>query len=538
MKLRARLAVYILAGFSLACGVIYAFAEVAPTMRITNLWPLSVIESLSGGRQYNHAAAPLFTRALRPESERRTIRPLITSVTEKTDGEITTVDFLPPIGRATRTPTERSFNIFPIVTHREWTAEDGMRRKFTSFYPVYHRKEDGPQHHMALFPIYMSGTAGNVSYPIPFKSTRDYSAVFPIYGNLYGAFGNDRVSFAFWPLYTRIEKGGFVKHQFLWPIFTVGSGGGYRTVKLWPIYGQTVKEGQYVSRFLAWPVFNFTKNLSADTALGKGIVAGLPVYWDILEGRRHAQSLFPFYGKRVTPDLERSFKMWPLYINTTYIKEQFETRDYLWPVFSRTTGSQTGFKVWPIAGFRKKTQVSPAGAVSEDISSFYLWTLGKYERSTRPDSRRLYHRFFPLWVYGRHEDRHGYRQRQVFVWPIVSFQEDSLTGVKAVSFPNLLGAFEAQFPAIQEVYSPLWRVVDYARQGEESRLSLLWNLVDWRKDGEEVALTIGPVFTLHRDASGVQKYTVLSAIHILNRGTLPKESSSGTVLSSIQHPAR
>ena len=510
-------------GAAVMGGVFYAFAEVVPyTPHISNLWPFSVIEQLSGNRNFNHAVVPVYTQNSRPESDRRTVRPLFTSVTESPDQTVT-VDFLPPIGHATRSPTDRSFNIFPIISHRAWTADDGSKHQFTSFLPLYHHKVDGASHQTAIFPIYMSGTAGSVSYPIPFKSTKDYFALFPFYGNLYGAFGNDRVSFAFWPLYTRIEKSSFVKHQFLWPIFTVGSGGGYRSFKIWPIYGQTTKEGQYVSRFFAWPVFNFTKNIGTDTAHAKDIVAGLPVYWDIQEGQTHSKSLFPFYGKRVTPELERSFKAWPLYINTKYIKEGFQTRDFAWPIFSKTTGSQTGFKIWPLVGVRKKIQVAKNGAAIEDVSSFYLWTLGKYERSIRPDSRRTYNRLFPFYAIGRYDDDAGYKQRQVFLWPIVSYQEDSLQGAKAVSFPNLLGSFESQFPMIQEVYSPLWRVVDYARQGDESRLSLLWNFVDVRRDREELSMTFGPLFSLHRDAAGVQEYTLLSSLHIKNRDIMHAE---------------
>lgn len=507
-------------GATLIGGAYYAFAALTPeTPRISNMWPFSVIERLSGSRTFSHLASPLFTRTDRPESERRTIRPILTSVTEHPD-ESVSVDFLPPLGHATRSPQDRSFHIFPLISHRAWTADDGSKHQFSSFLPVYHHKSDGPAHHTALFPIYMSGTAGSVSYPIPFKSTKNYTAVFPLYGNLYGAFGNDRVTFAFWPLYTRIEKKSFVKHQILWPFFTFGSGGGYKSFKIWPIYGQTVKEGQYVSRFIAWPIFNFTRNLNPDTALSKDITAGLPIYWDIQEGQSHSRSLFPFYGTRTTPDLERSFKVWPLYINTKYKKEGFQTEDFLWPVFSRTEGSLTGHKFWPLFGTKKRTEVSKEGVSTEDLSAFYLWTLGKYERSIRPDSRRTYNRLFPLFVVGRYDDSAGYKQRQVFIWPLISYQEDNLQGAKAVSFPNLLGSFESQFPMIQEVYSPLWRVFDYARQGNESRLSLLWNLVDIRKDGRQMAMSVGPIFSLHRDAEGLQEYTLLSSIHIKNRGSI------------------
>lgn len=527
----------------IAAGAYYAFAELTPSNpRVSNLWPISVIERLSGFRTYRHSSGPVMTRNQRPESDRTTFRPILTAVKEYPDDQLT-VDFLPPIGQATKSGTDKSFHIFPLLSHRSWKADDGSSHQFTSVLPIYHHKVDGSAHHTAVFPIYMSGTSGSVSYPIPFKSTRDYTAVFPIYGNLYGAFGNDRISFAFWPLYTRIEKtqpgsnpAPFVKHQVLWPFFTFGTGGGYKSFKFWPIYGQTIKEGQYASRFFLWPIFNVTRNLNPDTSQGKDILAGLPVYWDIQEGKSHSRSLFPFYGKRITPDLERSFKAWPLFINTKYIKEGYQTKDYLWPIFSKTEGSLTGVKFWPVFGTRKKTQVSGSGQRVEDVSTFYLWTLGKYERSTRRDSRRVYHRLFPLYVFGRYDDSAGYKQRQVFVWPLVSYQEDSLQGAKTFSFPNLLGSFESQFPMIQEVYSPLWRVVDYARQGEESRLSFLWNFIAVRKDDQKLALSLGPIFTLHRNEQGVQEYTLLSTLRIRNRGTVRPDAPGHAATSEKPAP--
>ena len=527
-NIMSRMAVVAALGAAVTGSVFYAFAELsADTPRISNLWPFTVIERLSGSRRYDHAVSPLFTQSRRPESDRQTFRPLLTTVKEYPDENVT-IDFLPPIGHATKSATDRSFHIFPLISHRAWTADDGSKHQFSSFFPVYHHKVDGPLHHTAFFPIYMSGTSGSVSYPIPFKSAKDYVAVFPLYGNLYGALGNDRITFALWPLYTRIEKKisgaetPFVKHQFLWPIFTYGSGGGYKSFKVWPIYGQTVKEGQYVSRFVAWPIFNITRNLNADTSQPKDITAGLPIYWDIQEGNIRSKSLFPFYGKRVTPDLERTFKMWPAYINTKYTKGGYSTKDYLWPVFSRTEGAVTGYKFWPLFGTKKKTQIA-GGAVTEDVSTFYLWTLGKYERSVSRDSKRTYNRLFPIFVFGRYDDAAGYKQRQVFLWPLVSYQEDNLQKVKAFSFPNLLGSFESQFPMIQEVYSPLWRVIDYARQGDESRLSLLWNFVDIRRDQNQLAMSIGPIFTLHKNASGLHEYTLLSAFHIKNRGSMKVE---------------
>lgn len=550
-RLLGRTALFTVPAFLVAAGILVSFAEVSSDLpRISNVWPLSVVERLTENRTFTHSLPPFFTKTSKPEGEQHTLRPLVTTVKDNLDGDVT-VDVLPPFVHATHSATERSFNFFPLITHRAWVANDGSKHGFSSFLPVYHHRVDGAEHQTAVFPIYMSGTAGPVSYPIPYKSTRNYTAIFPIYGNLYGAFGNDRVSFALWPIYTRIEKRGrgpgalpdpFVKHQFFWPILTIGNGGGYKSFKIWPIYGRTEKAGQYVSQFVAWPIFNFTKSVGGDTKSMRDVTTGFPMYWDITEGSKRAHSLFPFYGKRTTPDMDRSFQMWPLYINTKYTKEGYRTKDYLWPVFSRTEGSQTGYKFWPLFGVKKKKEIramAKSGNIEEeDLSAFYFWTLGKYERAVRKDSRRVYNRFFPLYIYGRYDDSAGYRQRQFFLWPIISYQEDSLQGVKAVSFLNLLGTLEAQFPQIQEVYSPLWRVVDYARQGDESRLSILWNLVDVRKDRGQVAMSVGPVFSFHRNERGVQEYTILSSLHIRNRGTVRDESLNGQAVTRRTESAR
>ncbi len=527
-------------GFSIAGAAWLAFAESPPNFpRISSLWPMAVKEYLSRDRVYTHVASPIFSQVYRPDESRRTFRPIATAVNTASDSTLT-VDFLPPIGRVVRSESDRSFHLFPLIAHRSWTSGDGSNHVFSTVFPIYHKKIDGHQRHSALFPFYMSGTAGSVSYPIPFKSTRPYSAVFPLYGNLYGAFGNDRLTFAFWPIYTRIEKTytvaqssadtptPFVKHQFFWPFITVGSGGGYKSFKIWPLFGQTRKEGHYLSRFVAWPIFNVTKNLSLDPAKTRDIVAGLPVYWDIQEGQRYTRSVFPFYGRRVTPDLDRSFKIWPLYIYSKYIKEDYTRRDYLWPIFSRTKGSETGFKVWPLFGVRNRREVRNEKTITER-SAFYFWTLGKYEKVTGPDNWRSYHRLFPLFAFGRYDDRQGYRQRQVFLWPLVSYQEDRLRQTRAVSFPNVLGSFEAHFPAIQEVYGPIWRVVDYTRQGEESRLSVLWNLVDIRKDSGGMAMSVGPLIKFQQTPAGAREYTLLSALRLK---TVPPAAASEAVMPS------
>ena len=52
--------------------------------------------------------------------------------------------------------------------------------------------------------------------------------------------------------------------------FSFGSGGGRRTLRIWPFYGHDVRDGEFDRRFALWPFVHWRTERPGDPTLARG----------------------------------------------------------------------------------------------------------------------------------------------------------------------------------------------------------------------------------------------------------------------------
>ena len=91
-----------------------------------------------------------------------------------------------------------------------------------------------------VWPFYFSRSTGHPA--------TSYRAFLPVHGTIKRRFGNDRIDFTLFPLYSRWQKGERVETDLVWPFYREIHGGGESGFALWPLYGQREKIGNGASR--------------------------------------------------------------------------------------------------------------------------------------------------------------------------------------------------------------------------------------------------------------------------------------------------
>ncbi len=135
--------------------------------------------------------------------------------------------------------------------------------------------------------------------------------------------------------------------------------------------------------------------------------------------------LFPLFGtflKRFGKE-EIHFYLWPLYSDS--LSEGVRIRNFLWPIFSSTSGEKkTGYRVWPFYGRKEEVGVSK--------SAFVLWPIFvKRTKGLDTDDPIEEWMAFPFYI----SKESKYFNSKTVLWPLFSYATEERTGFEQLDLP-------------------------------------------------------------------------------------------------------
>ncbi len=374
---------------------------------------------------------------------------------------------------------ERSWGIPPLFSRMRNDPLETVEYDF--LYPLFTYDRYGEQYRAQfLHLLSFAGGATQVEtnrnrftiFPFYFqqRSTlpeENYTALFPVYGNLQNRLGRDRIHFVLFPGYSQTRRKDVVTDNYLFPFFHLRHGDNLSGWQVWPLLGAEHKgityrtnhwgDAQMIGgheRYMAlWPLFHKQRN-GLGTTNEQWQLAVLPLYAGLRSDARDSTTvLWPFFSK--IEDRAKQYREWQA----------------PWPfvVFADGPGKTTR-RIWPLFG------VSHNAVMRTET---YLWPI--YRRTSlksapldRQRTRVL------LFLYSDLTERNmetGTARRKTDLWPLFTHRHDhngnTRLQVLAILEPLMPGSHK-----IERDWSPLyalWRAEQNARTGATSQ-SLLWNL--------------------------------------------------------------
>ncbi|WP_298271961.1 hypothetical protein [Geobacter sp.] len=410
---------------------------------IFTLWPLvDYRESPREGFRNLSLLGPLIKVQARGDETVTAVRPLFyRDAREKPESAAT--DYLYPLASSESSPDVSTFQVLKLYQKNVFRRTDPAQA------------EKGTM----LFPFYITGES---------KKYGPYTSVFPFYGDIYERFWRDEYHYVLFPLYGRTVKGGTTTRNYLYPVFSTVEGKGESGFAVWPLYGQSSKEGVYRKRFALWPIYDEAETgLDTDNPTRRFQILPLFVATDSPK-RTSRHYLWPFFGW--VDDRERkvteTYYLWPFVMTA---RGEGRTVDRYLPFYDEERGKETlkRWYLWPL--FRHDEIAGATFGQERDRVLYFLFS----------DSRE----WWPT---------DGAERRRTALWPLFVYNRD-VRGVKSFSFPAPLEPILDR-EGFERSWSPLWRIyVQKWNDAGDSAASFLWNLYWHERRGEDFACEFFPV---------------------------------------------
>lgn len=329
----------------------------------------------------------------------------------------------------------------------------------------------------AIWPIYFSRDTG--------EPESSYQAVFPIYGDISQRFGQNRLTWAAFPLYVRYAKGDAITTATPWPFIKTHHGGGQRGFALWPLFGHREETGTSFSQFLLWPLIYRTAD-KQDTATPT-----------------HRAGFLPFYATETSAGYRSETFGWPFfgYSRRTAPRSYTQT-NLLWPWWVQGRGDARYVNRW-----------APIYSYSETASRQQTWLAWPLWRDRQWRSAHLSHHRQQVLYFLYHSETQTSLQSpdaevavKRHLWPLWSHWNNGAGRVQT----QLLSPIEVFFPhneRTRQLWSPLFALYRYDQSAPgELRHSLLWDAVTYARSEDRLSreFHLGPLFSYRADAEGIQ----------------------------------
>lgn len=347
-----------------------------PAGRALDLWPLVVRDArMVAGRATTRIGGPLFERWRTPGEEGWTLRPLAAGLEEPGQE---TLEFLYPLGAWSRSADGDRLRLTPLLDRVERPEEEGGKRGWTFGLAFGGRTDEG----------------------------EGYFGLFPLGGVAKKRFGLERLDFWLFPLFARSrDPSGYTKTHLLWPFVSFGSGGGRRSLRIWPFYGHDVREGEFERRFALWPFVHWRTERVGDPTL-----------------EQRALFVLPFYGRTERPQARSRFVLGPLYMRAENDLTGATQTDVLWPFLRFAerppSESRAGSRELRLEPFYRRRE----GPGFEQASTL----LGALRRTTVRREDVELDAFRMLWVSRFEHSRDpasGWQVRRAELWPFYQRME-------------------------------------------------------------------------------------------------------------------
>jgi hypothetical protein len=392
--------------------------------------------------------------------------------------QTTSTYFLYPAAYLENTPDSDTYEVMRLFQKNNYRKEEPVKREKDSM----------------LFPFYISGDS---------KEHGHYRSLFPIYGDIYDRFWRDEYHYVMFPLYGSTVNRGTTTRHYLYPFFSTTSGEKEGGFEVFPLYGQSHKEGVYDKRFILWPFYtSWHTGLDTDNPTEKTF-------------------LFPLYAKYESPKRSTRSYMWPFFGYTINNEKKFKEVDYFWPFISTIRGEKRNANTF-LPLYARDT-------FEDGERDWYLWPLYRHEKIRSKHFDRESDRVLFFLFRRSHESwpLEGTDRTRTAAWPLFLYQKDP-AGVSSFSFPAPVESVLDK-EGIEENWAPLWRI--YQRRWDEdgnSASSLLWNLFWHERRGEDLAYEFFPLISYR----GVKKETELKFL----KGLISLKSGDENELSLFWLP--
>ena len=416
---------------------------------IITLWPLFDYRS-SPATGYSNLSilGPLFKREQSGADTNTALRPLFFSRSTSTSAE---TDILYPIASTDSSENDSSTQVLRVFQKNVSRSGTPDEKRETM-----------------LFPFYISGSSEKYG---PYKS------FFPFHGDIYERFWRDEYHFTLFPFYGRTVKNGTTSTNWLYPFFNTISGENESGFQVWPLYGQSHKEGVYEKRFALWP-FYISESLGKNRDNPTENLYMLPFYASSRSAQRSSTyAPWPFCGVVRDGDgkvIERDF-VWPFWMTAS--GKDHSTERYL-PFYaeSRTKDRSSRWIMWPV--YRHQS-IDSAEFTQQKTSLLYFLYSRSDETWPRIGKDRATSAFWPLYAWKRDED-----------------------GVRTLSMPALVEAVIWN-EGVERNWSPLWRIFisKWDNKGDGAT-SILWNLYWSERRGNQLAWELSPLVSYRSTKAG------------------------------------
>lgn len=376
--------------------------------------------------------------------------------------------------------TARNLTLAPVFSY--YTEPPVNARHWDLLYPVVSYDRYGSESRLQVFQL-LSLSGGRTQekahdrtctlFPFLFARrsedpTRDYTAIWPVYGRMENRLFRDETRFALWPLYVQTRKKDVVTDNFVAPFIHVRRGDGLKGWQFWPFFGQETKDftyrtnnigeleavGGHDKTFVLWPFHS-----KVDSGFGTTNTI------------RH-RALLPFYSFQRSPERDSASYLWPFGLTLSEDRGiGYRQTAFLWPVFicARGPGKHQD-RFWPFYGHSRYEELT---------SRFYFWPLFAQRRISRGPYEKEVDQG-ALVVFNRTHERNadtGKTQSRIGLWPLFLWKKD-WEGLESFQCLAPLSALMPKNASIARTYAPffaLWRTEKNAQTGASSQ-SFLWNL--------------------------------------------------------------
>ncbi len=447
-----------------APAALHAAAPQEDTVR--TLWPLFDYRA-SPHNQYSslHLLGPLFKLESKARETEFSLRPLLFHAWE-TGGDATVTEVLYPIGSGKTGKGLTAFQGLQLLQYDFGEAEEGSDNEFM------------------LFPFLFFGEH---------EERGSFFAFFPFGGTLYEKFGRDEIHFTLFPLFGQTVRGKTTTTNILYPILARIQGEDERGYKIWPLYGESEKDGVYRKQFALWPIF-YRQELGLNS-----------------ENPRRKFGLLPLYASDLSPQRNERFVLWPFFSHIEDQRRGYEEWNFPWPLVRVSSGRyKEGLRVLPLYADER---------VGAGRNRWFLWPFYKIEEI---DSDAFYRRrdrvLFFLYsdlVEQSKEDLAQPKRRRA-LWPL--FQYESKRGVHHFSTLALAEPFFPDNGGINRNWAPLWRLYQVRWDDDGNEISsLFWNLYWKERRGENVAWELFPLVEYRKERQQLMELSLFKGLMALRR---------------------
>lgn len=419
---------------------------------IFTLWPLvDYRESPPEGYRNLSLLGPLFKLQQQRDNRDFAVRPLFYE-TANDRGKWAVTEYLYPLASAETSPEVSTTQVLHLYQKNTFRKDEEEKR------------EKGTM----LFPFYISGRS---------EKYGPYTSVFPLYGDIYERFWRDEYHYVLFPLYGRTVKKGTTTRNYIYPFFSTTTGEKESGFQVWPLYGQSAKEGVYRKRFVLWPLFmQEASGLDTDNPTSKLYV-------------------LPLYAATDSPKVTARYYLWPFFGYRTEVDGNQEERDYFWPFVRTIRGDK-----------RTLDSFLPFYARDERKESrkrWIMWPLFKHEEIDSADFRQERDRVLYFLYSDNRESwpKDGAGRRRTAFWPFFLYRSDT-RGIKSLSLPAPVESVLDR-EGIERSWAPFWRL--YQQRWDDngdSAASLLWNLYWHERRGDDLAYEFFPLIDYRSEKKG------------------------------------